>query len=55
MNNPPHPESGTGNSLGNPVARRTPPGRPGKQGLYDPWFEHEKAAIDVRQFEPIAV
>ena len=24
-------------------------------GLPDPWFEHEKAAIDLRQFEPIAV
>jgi nitrite reductase (NADH) large subunit len=24
-------------------------------GLPDPWFEHEKAAVDVRQFEPIAV
>ena len=24
-------------------------------GLPDPWFEHEKAAVDVRQFEPIAI
>jgi len=24
-------------------------------GLPDPWFEHDKAQVDVRQFEPIAV
>jgi nitrite reductase (NADH) large subunit len=24
-------------------------------GLPDPWFEHDKAGIDVRQFEPLAV
>ena len=24
-------------------------------GLPDPWFEHDKAHVDVRQFEPIAV
>ena len=24
-------------------------------GLPDPWFEHDKAHDDVRQFEPIAV
>ena len=24
-------------------------------GLPDPWFEHEKAHVDVRQFEPIAI
>ena len=24
-------------------------------GLPDPWFEHEKAAVDVRQFAPLAV
>ena len=24
-------------------------------GLPDPWFEHEKAVVDVRQFEPIAL
>ena len=24
-------------------------------GLPDPWFEHDKARVDVRQFEPIAV
>jgi nitrite reductase (NADH) large subunit len=24
-------------------------------GLPDPWFEHEKAAIDVRQFEPLSL
>jgi len=24
-------------------------------GLPDPWFEHDKAHIDGRQFEPIAV
>ena len=24
-------------------------------GLPDPWFEHDKARVDVRQFEPIAI
>lgn len=24
-------------------------------GLPDPWFEHDKASVDVRQFEPLAI
>ena len=24
-------------------------------GLPDPWFEFDKASVDVRQFEPLAV
>src|SRR3954467_13146642 len=31
-------------SMPNPSSS-APPGRPGKQGLYDPWFEHDACGV----------
>ena len=45
MNIPPNPDSGS--SIPSPSAEspRSPFVRPGKQGLYDPWFEHDACGV----------
>ncbi len=44
MNNSPQPDSTPAYSLSGATERRAP-GRPAKQGLYDPWFEHDACGV----------
>ena len=45
MSNPRSPDQSCSESSPSPAAHRRGPGLPSKQGLYDPWFEHDACGV----------